>query len=77
MKAERDTPVTSYSRPKFDYLANAEIEDARLSRSEPAQAGVATKLPPGAGLLLALVLSLALWAAIWGAVSSLAVVWLR
>jgi len=34
MKAEGDTPVTSYSRPKFDYLANAEIEDARLSRSE-------------------------------------------
>ena|SRR5271168_2556178 len=73
-RAERETPVTSYTAPKFDNLAEPRSRHTGQSRSEPTVA--ATTLMPGAGLLLALLLSLGLWAAIWQAVSSLAATWL-
>jgi class 3 adenylate cyclase len=48
---------------------------AGRSRSEPTAADAATKLAPGAGLIVALLLSLGLWGAIWLTVSRFASLW--
>jgi hypothetical protein len=69
------TPVTNYTAPKFQDLAELGSRHAGQSRSEPK--ATATKLAPGAGLLVTLFLSLALWAAILRAVSSLTAAWLQ
>jgi hypothetical protein len=67
--------VTSYTSSKFQHHAEPRSRHIGQSRSEPTAA--ATKLTPGAGLLMALLLSLGFWGAIWQAVSSLAVAWLQ
>ena len=67
--------MTSYSEPEFRYLADVWSPRSGRSRSEPAPAEAATKLTPGAAVLVTLVVSLGLWAAIWQAVSSLAATW--
>jgi hypothetical protein len=67
--------VTSYTSSKFHDLAELRSGQTGQSRSQPTAA--ATKLMPGAGLLVALLFSLGLWAAIWQAVSSLTTAWLR
>jgi hypothetical protein len=71
----RETPVTSYMSSKFHDLAEPRSGRTSPARSEPTAA--ATKLQPGAGLLLTLFLSLGLWVAIWQAVSSLTAAWLH
>jgi hypothetical protein len=67
--------VSSYTGPEFRDFAEPRSRHTRQSRSEPTAA--ATKLTPGAGLLMALLVSLGFWGAIWQAVSSLAVAWLQ
>jgi hypothetical protein len=67
--------VTSYTAPKFHRFAEPRRRHTGQSRPEPT--GAATKLMPGAGLLVALLSSLGLWAGIWQAVSSLAAAWLQ
>ena len=67
--------VTNYTPQNFYYFANTRSHHAGRSRSEPTAADAATKLAPGAGLIVALLLSLGLWAAIWQAVSSLIAAW--
>jgi hypothetical protein len=74
-RAERETPVSSYTAPKFHDFAESRSRHTDHSRAEPTAA--VTKLTPGAGLLMALFFSLGLWAAIWQAVSSLVAVWLQ
>jgi hypothetical protein len=74
-RAERATPVSSYTAPKFHDFAERRSRHSGQSRSEPTTA--MTKLTPRAGLLIALFFSLGLWAAIWQAVSSLAAVWIQ
>jgi hypothetical protein len=67
--------VTNYTPQRFHYLANTRSHLAGRSQSEPTAADAATKLAPGAGLIVALLLSLGLWAAIWLTVSRLAPLW--
>jgi hypothetical protein len=74
-RAELETPVSSYTAPKFHDFAEPRSRDIGRSRSE--STAPARKLTAGAGLLLTLVLSLGLWGAIWQAVSSLAAAWLQ
>jgi hypothetical protein len=74
-KAERETPVATYTSSKFHDLA--EQRSSHRGRSRSGAAVAATKLMPGAGLLAALLFSLGLWAGIWQAASALAAAWLR
>jgi hypothetical protein len=67
--------VTNYTPQNFHYFANTRSHHAGRSRSEPAAADAATKLAPGAGLIVALLLSLGLWGTIWLTVSRLASLW--
>jgi hypothetical protein len=68
--------MITYPGFKSCSVVDAEKWRAGLPRSEPATADAATKLSPGAGLLLIVLLSLGLWATIWKAVSSVAAGWL-
>ena len=67
--------MTNYTPPDFHYFANTWSLHAGRSRSEPTAADAATKLAPGAGLIVALLLSLGLWGAIWLTVSRLGSLW--
>jgi hypothetical protein len=67
--------VTNYTPQNFHYFANTRSHHAGRSRSEPTAADAATKLAPGAGLIVALLLSLGLWGPIWLTVSRLASLW--
>ena len=75
-QAERETPVITYPGPKFPFVGHAGNPLAGRPRAQPATADTATKISPGAGLLLSLILSLGLWAVIWPALSSMAAAWL-
>jgi hypothetical protein len=74
-RAERETPMSSYTAPKFHDFAERRSRHTGQSRSEPTAPAI--KLTAGTGLLLTLFLSIGLWAAIWQAVLSLAAAWLQ
>ena len=57
---------------KFRYLSSSPRLDPTRSRSA---VDAATKLAPGAGLIVSLLLSLGLWVAIWLGVSRLGSLW--
>ena len=57
-----------YSTPKF--------RNPSLDQGPPRSAGVlATKLAPGAAVIVAVLLSLGLWTAIWLAICSVTTTW--
>ena len=66
--------MTDYSGSRFRNLNRSPRVDLGQSRSA---VDAATKLAPGAGLILAVLLSLGLWGAIWQTVHSLTAVWFR
>ena len=59
----------------FHYPASSGSFDTERFRSEAPVAEAASRLAPGACLLLALLLSLGLWGGIWGIVSTLISMW--
>jgi hypothetical protein len=66
--------VTNYTPQNFHYFANTEAITPG-DRDPSPRRQMATKLAPGAGLIVALLLSLGLWGAIWLTVSRLASLW--